>query len=373
MSKILKNTTASPVMVADTGVLIAASSQYTIPPTDYWLWAASGNVVTLVGNSTLIVNDGSVDLTISDGVDYIKGIYQKNRIIGNTDGTLIGNVSDRLKTQNLPASHAPNLTTTGSLTALNSTVSTSVLDGFGTAGIIVTGTWVGTITFEASVDGTNWQSMTAQPIAGGVLSSTTTINTQVRINITGMQSVRAKMTAYTSGTANITIECTSHAGFVRAISTLTGGTDGSQIGNTGDRLRVDAVLSSGSVTITALAAACNIIKQNEVTVNVKVETDFPSSTYTVPAGKSFNLVSFCGSYDVQQPIYLRLKKQTGGTGAFVTVLRTSLSVNGQDATNYGVTVPNGIAIGVAGDVFKLTYEPAVGRGNLWAGFFGVEY
>jgi len=54
-------------------------------------------------------------------------------------------------------------------------------------------------------------------------------------------------------------------------------------------------------------------------------------------------------------------------------LRTSLSVNGQDATNYGVTVPNGIAIGVAGDVFKLTYEPAVGRGNLWAGFFGVEY
>lgn len=77
MSKILINNTASPVPITDTGVTIAASSQYTIPPQDYLLWAASSNVVTYIGDSTLTVNDGSDDLSISDGVDLIKGLFPK--------------------------------------------------------------------------------------------------------------------------------------------------------------------------------------------------------------------------------------------------------------------------------------------------------
>jgi hypothetical protein len=85
-------------MVTDTGVSIAASYSYTIPPTDYLLWSASSSVVTKVGDGSLVVSDGSSDLNISDGIDLIKGIYQKNRLIGNTDGTQIGNVGDALKT-----------------------------------------------------------------------------------------------------------------------------------------------------------------------------------------------------------------------------------------------------------------------------------
>lgn len=75
MSKILKNNTASPVDVTDTGVTVPASGQYTIPPQDYPLWAASSDVITVVGDSTLTVNDGSSDLTISDGIDLIKGLF----------------------------------------------------------------------------------------------------------------------------------------------------------------------------------------------------------------------------------------------------------------------------------------------------------
>ena len=77
MSKILKNTTSSPLVVTDTGVTIPALSSYTIPPQDYLLWAASSNTVTFVGSTTLVVNDGSVDLTISNGIDLIKGIFPK--------------------------------------------------------------------------------------------------------------------------------------------------------------------------------------------------------------------------------------------------------------------------------------------------------
>jgi len=369
MTKIVRNTTASPLPVTDTGVTIAASSSYTIPAQDYWLWAASGDAVTVIGSGAAVINDGSADLSISDGTDLIKGIYQKNRIIGNTDGTLIGNISDRLKTQNVPAQHAPNLTTTGNLTALNSTVSTSVLDGLGTAGIIILGTWVGTITFQGSIDGTNWVSMPAQPLTGGVIGSTTAANGSFRVNVTGLQSVRVLMSAYTSGTANVVIECTAEAGFIRTLSTLTGGTDGSQIGNTGDRLKVDATFSG---TSTAVMTPSNIVKQNEISIAVKTQTVLPSSTYTVPAGKTFSLTTFGGSYDGQQPMYIRFQKQTGGSGAFATVLRETLSVNGQDSSNFSIIIPTGLLVGVATDVFQITYEAAVARGTLWAGYTGIE-
>jgi hypothetical protein len=97
MSKVLKNDSGSSVVISDTGITILDSTQYTIPPQDYSLWAASSEVVTEIGAGTLVVNDGSFDLGISDGVDLIKGIFQKSRLIGNTDSTLIGNVGDRLK------------------------------------------------------------------------------------------------------------------------------------------------------------------------------------------------------------------------------------------------------------------------------------
>ena len=97
MSKIVKNTTGSDIVISDTGVTVLASNQYTIPANDYLLWAASDDVITEIGSGDIVVNDGSVDLGISDGTDLIKGIFQKQRIIGSTDSTLIGNIGDRLK------------------------------------------------------------------------------------------------------------------------------------------------------------------------------------------------------------------------------------------------------------------------------------
>lgn len=73
--KRLINYTSSPVTIVDTGVTVAGNSTYTIPPTDYLLWAASSNICTAVGDTALVVNDGSFDLTISDGIDLIKGLF----------------------------------------------------------------------------------------------------------------------------------------------------------------------------------------------------------------------------------------------------------------------------------------------------------
>ena len=75
MSKILDNTTGAPINVGDTGVTVDNVTNYTIPPTDYPLWAASSDIITEIGAGNIVVNDGSFDLSISDGTDLIKGIF----------------------------------------------------------------------------------------------------------------------------------------------------------------------------------------------------------------------------------------------------------------------------------------------------------
>jgi hypothetical protein len=72
MSKILKNTTVSPISIIDTGIRIAASGSYTIPETDYLLWAASANVLTQIASGAIVVNDGLRDLSATDGAYFIK-------------------------------------------------------------------------------------------------------------------------------------------------------------------------------------------------------------------------------------------------------------------------------------------------------------
>jgi hypothetical protein len=77
VSKILKNTTGSPISIADTGITIPAGGSYTIPAQDYLLWANSSNIVTPVGTGSIVVNDGSSDLSASFGMDLIKGLFPR--------------------------------------------------------------------------------------------------------------------------------------------------------------------------------------------------------------------------------------------------------------------------------------------------------
>jgi hypothetical protein len=150
-----------------------------------------------------------------------------------------------------------------------------------------------------------------------------------------------------------------------------GATDGTLIGNVGDRLKVDA---TGSITaLPEAAGAAAVLKSAEITVATKVESDLSGVTYTVPTGKTFKLYTFNGSYDTAAPMFLRLKKQTGGAGAFVTLFRISLKQQGQDESNFEIALPDGLNVGVATDVFKVTYESALSKGTLWAGFTGMAF
>lgn len=157
---------------------------------------------------------------------------------------------------------------------------------------------------------------------------------------------------------------------LRTVSNIRGNTDGTIIGNVGDRLKVDS-LQSGTWIVQDNSA--NILKQNEVTISSRNEIDIANTTYTVSSGKSFKLTSFEISYDSQVTVYVRLKKQTGGSGAFNTLFRLTVGINGQDNSVKTFSFPSGVVIGTAGDVFKLTVEAAIIKGNMWAGYTGGEY
>lgn len=89
------------------------------------------------------------------------------------------------------------------LDALDEAVTVTVSDSERIA-FLITGTFSGTITFEASVDGTTYAAFAMQTPAGGSLVTTATAaGTLVSLanSCQGYETVRARMSAYTSGSA----------------------------------------------------------------------------------------------------------------------------------------------------------------------------
>lgn len=146
---------------------------------------------------------------------------------------------------------------TGTLGAVNEVVKLTLNNSSG-AIVNISGTWVGTIIFE----GTNDKFVTVQNAAvftppAGVITAGVTTNAYYRfVAVSGFTQIRARMSAYTSGTATIVLSASIGSGLAPTVSInydsmlgtskLTGNTDGTKIGNAGDRLKVDAAVSTSS-------------------------------------------------------------------------------------------------------------------------------
>lgn len=97
MSKILKNTTTSSINL-DIGLLVPASGQITLQPTDFVEAADSDQLVELIGDGSIKVNDGNEDLTKAQGMalilsgfrktDFDEDLLESNRLKIDVMGTL---------------------------------------------------------------------------------------------------------------------------------------------------------------------------------------------------------------------------------------------------------------------------------------------
>lgn len=93
----------------------------------------------------------------------------------------------------------------GSVTATDETITLSRQFTAGGVAFQVSGTWTGTITFEASVDGANWVTFNVTPSASGTDVSTTTANGAWSKQNNGYQAFRARFSTASSGTPVIVI------------------------------------------------------------------------------------------------------------------------------------------------------------------------
>lgn len=109
--------------------------------------------------------------------------------------------------------------TQGTLGALNDTV-TLVLTNSSGAIVNISGTWVGTILFEGSNDGfiTSQNAAVFTPPAG-VITTGVTANSYYRfVAVSGFTQIRARMSAYTSGSASVTLSASIGAGLAPTVS-----------------------------------------------------------------------------------------------------------------------------------------------------------
>jgi hypothetical protein len=65
------------------------------------------------------------------------------------------------------------------------------------------GTWAGVVTFEGTIDGTNWVSVRAEPLTTGTLAVSTTADGLFRIDASGLFKTRCRFSTDTSGTVSV--------------------------------------------------------------------------------------------------------------------------------------------------------------------------
>jgi len=129
---------------------------------------------------------------------------------------LTGSNSSGVETNPVDADAAGNLFTTPYSKMLTGSGAAADLDedaiastdcnGYRSASVQITGTWIGTLTFQGSNDGTNFVPVNATDVSSNstLPSSTTTANGVFYVPLL-FRYLRVRMTAYTSGTATATM------------------------------------------------------------------------------------------------------------------------------------------------------------------------
>jgi len=164
------------------------------------------NVPITAGSGTTIATDD-----VGGGVQV-----QRVKVTFGADGT----ATDANSTTPLPAA-APDQTASGSLTASAQSV-TLTLASQSQVAVQVTGTWVGTLQFEGTVDGTNFFAIPANAVnSSAVPVTSTTANGNWLIPCAGYNKVRVRCSAFTSGTIVVSMQGSHGTQIVLASGTVT--------------------------------------------------------------------------------------------------------------------------------------------------------
>lgn len=141
------------------------------------------------------------------------------------------------------------------------------------------GTWTGTLVVEGSNDGSNYYILEVRNENTKVLSTSITSNGVYSCNTNGYQYLRARSSAWTSGTANITVYGSDAASLINSNSILRN-TSGTEIGTAASPIRTDPTGTttqpvSGTVNVGNFPATQNVVVTSSVEVEVKNDSGNP--------------------------------------------------------------------------------------------------
>lgn len=218
------------------------------------------------------------------------------------------------------------VTSPGTLAAAAQMVSLSVAGGMNAATAQITGTWVGTIQFEGTVDGTNWVPINGVYAGGTAPGPTITANGVVRLTPGGLASIRLNMTAWTSGTATITLRA----------SRGTGGTFLNQSLPIGANV-IGALTANQSVNSTQINGVA-LLAGNGITGTGSQRVTIASDNSPVPVTFSAAAATYSASIVGLSPAALATDIFTITGSATKTVRISRILVNGVQTTAGQVSV-----------------------------------
>lgn len=182
-----------------------------------WHIGGTGVPVFTGVNVTVLQRVAGSSVEITDGTNTA-AVKPASTPAAVTDPALVVAMSPN---STIATSSPVDTTVTGSLGALNATA-TVATNGCSHASLVVSGTWSGTIFFEASIDGVNYFEVSAQAIVDteGTRESNvatfgadfTTTNGQWILNAHGYGTIRVRMATYFSGSASIFLRSTTGDG-----------------------------------------------------------------------------------------------------------------------------------------------------------------
>jgi len=159
-------------------------------------------VITVYGTGSITVK-GFASPLAGHGTTVNSNIIAALPTGTNTIGN-VGITGTTLVSQKAATSTSATLQAAAIATGNGTTIST---DGMSAVVFTVSGTYVGTITFEGTEDGTNYTSISATQLGTTIISSTTTSVGVFEASVAGLLNVRARLT-WTSGTS---VTVTAHA------------------------------------------------------------------------------------------------------------------------------------------------------------------
>ena len=225
--------------------------------------------------------------------------------------------------------YQPNVSSVGTITGTQSF--SIACNGAGTVGAQIAGVWVGTITVEGTVDGSNWFSSPSIALSSGGSSSNYSANNVIQINCSGLLNVRLRGNTISSGTATITLIANQSAGVVMLENPIPSGSN--IIGKTylTDGTNQAAVKAASTAPVATDPALVVSLSPNSAVGLLATSANQTSGTQLTRITDGTNQAAVKGSSTAPIATDPSLVVTISPNSPAANILQTDLSVTGQSA------------------------------------------